>query len=143
MTIRILIVDDHARVRAGLRLILEEQQDFQVVGEAVNGREGTAMALALNPDVIIMDVNMPVLNGIEATRLLCERSPLVKILILSFDHSRENFLRALRYGARGCLLKDSAADEVVTAVRSIMEGTLFFGAGIVRPHSRAAAGAPP
>ena len=133
MPVRILIADDHALVRDGLRMNLEARGDFVVVGDAVNGRDALAQALALLPDVIIMDIGMPELNGIEATRLICERLPGVKILMLSMFSSSEHSFRALRSGARGYLLKESAGEEVVTAVGAIMRGGHYFGAGVVNP----------
>ena len=133
MPVRILIADDHALVRDGLRMNLEARGDFVVVGNAANGRDALAQALALLPDVIIMDIAMPELNGIEATRLICERLPTVKVLILSMYSSSEHSFRALRSGAKGYILKESAGEEVVTAVGTIMRGRLYFGAGVANP----------
>jgi DNA-binding NarL/FixJ family response regulator len=133
MPVRILIADDHALVRDGLRMNLEARGDFVVVGDAGNGREALAQALALEPDVIVMDIAMPELNGIEATRLICERLPSVRVLILSMYSSSEHSFRALRAGARGYILKESAGEEVVTAVSTIMRGRLYFGAGVANP----------
>lgn len=130
MTVRILIVDDHALVRDGLRLILEAQRDFQVVGEAVNGREAVAQAALLRPDVVIMDVAMPELNGIEAARLITEHEPEMRILILSMHYSTEHTFRALRSGVKGYILKESAGEEVVAAVRTVMRGRIYFGTGV-------------
>jgi DNA-binding NarL/FixJ family response regulator len=140
MPVRILLADDHALVRDGLRMNLEARGDFVVVGDAVNGRDALAQAVALLPDVIIMDIGMPELNGIEATRLICERLPSVKILILSMFSSSEHSFRALRSGARGYLLKESAGEEVVTAVGTIMRGGHYFGAGVVNPLEYPACG---
>jgi DNA-binding NarL/FixJ family response regulator len=133
MPVRILIADDHAMVRDGLRMNLEARGDFTVVGDAVNGRDALAQALLLLPDVIIMDIGMPELNGIEATSLICERLPAVKVLILSMYSSSEHCYRALRSGAKGYILKESAGEEVVTAVSTIMRGRHYFGAGVVNP----------
>jgi len=130
MPISILIVDDHARIREGLRRHLEMQEDFTVVGEAANGREGVAQAELLRPDVILMDVAMPVMDGIEATRLICRRLPQAKILILSIYNSADHCCRAMDSGALGYVLKESAAEEVVTAARTIMKGDHYFGAGV-------------
>jgi len=138
--VRILIADDHALVRDGLRMNLEARGDFVVVGAAANGREALAQALALLPDVIVMDIGMPELNGIEATRLICERLPAVKVLILSMYGSSEHCYRALRSGARGYILKESAGDEVVEAVGAIMRGRLYFGAGVSNPLEQAPGG---
>jgi len=140
MPVRILLADDHALVRDGLRMNLQARGDFVVVGEAVNGREALAKALELLPDVVVMDIAMPELNGIEATRLICERLPGVKVLILSMYSSSEHSFLALRSGARGYLLKESAGDEVVTAVATIMRGRHYFGAGVVNPLEISCAG---
>ena len=143
MAVRILIADDHALVRDGLRMNLEARGDFVVVGNAVNGRDALAKALALVPDVIIMDIGMPELNGIEATRLVCERLPAVKVLILSMYGSSEHCYRAVRSGARGYILKESAGEEVVTAVGAIMRGRHYFGAGVVNPLENPSGGQQP
>jgi DNA-binding NarL/FixJ family response regulator len=133
MAISILIVDDHALVRNGLRRHLEAQEDFSVVGEAVNGREGVAMARALLPDVVIMDVAMPEMDGIEATRLICQKLPQLKVVMLSIYDSTDNCIRALQGGAVGYVLKESASDEIVTAVRTILAGERYFGVGVTNP----------
>jgi len=128
--ISILIVDDHALIRKLLRRHLELQDDFIVVGEAGNGQEGIAKAAALMPDVILMDVSMPGIDGIEATRIICERQPQVKILILTLYASNENCLRAMQSGAAGYVLKDSVDEEIETAVRTILKGARYFGMGV-------------
>lgn len=133
MTVRILIADDHALVRDGLRMNLEAREGFTVVGSAMTGREAVAKTVELVPDVVIMDIAMPELNGIEATRLICEQLPDVKVLVLSMYNSSEHCYRALRSGARGYLLKESAGEEVVTAVSTVMRGRQYFGAGVVNP----------
>jgi DNA-binding NarL/FixJ family response regulator len=133
MAISILIVDDHALVRNGLRRHLEAQEDFSVVGEAVNGREGVAMIQELLPDVVIMDVAMPEMDGIEATRIVCGQFPLLKVVMLSIYDSTDNCIRALHGGAVGYVLKESASDEIVTAVRTIVAGERYFGAGVTNP----------
>jgi len=133
MTARILIVDDHAVVRDGLRMILEAKKDLSVVGTAANGREAVAKAGALRPDVILMDIAMPGMNGIEATRVICEAEPSIRVIILSMYHTGEHVFRALQAGVRGYLLKESAGEEVVRAVRAVMKGKSFFGKGVERP----------
>jgi DNA-binding NarL/FixJ family response regulator len=133
MAISILIVDDHALVRNGLRRHLEAQEDFSVVGEAVNGREGVAMTRELLPDVVIMDVAMPEMDGIEATRLVCDQFPQLKVVMLSIYDSTDNCIRALQGGAVGYVLKESASDEIVTAVRTIVAGERYFGVGVTNP----------
>lgn len=135
MQANILIVDDHSVVRDGLGMILGSQDDMNVVGEARDGREALAKSAELRPDVIIMDIAMPELNGIEATRLICESLPSVKVIILSMHHTHEHFYRALRAGAWGYILKESAGSEVVKAVRAVMKGQHYLGKGVDAPHA--------
>ena len=118
--IRIMLADDHGIVRKGLRFLLERQSEMEVVGEAGNGREAVKMAEQLRPDVIIMDIAMPQLNGIEATAQIVKRNPEVGIIILSM-HSDEGYLmRTLTAGAKGYLLKDSADADLVRAVQETL-----------------------
>lgn len=133
MTIRILIVDDHAGIRRSLRQYLEDKEDFTVVGEAVNGRDGVAKAEELLPDVILMDVSMPEMDGADATRLISERLPQVKVLMLSIYNSSDHCIRAVNAGARGYILKELAAEEAVTGIRTIMSGQRYFGSGVSAP----------
>lgn len=133
MSIRIMIADDHAVVRDGLKMILESEEDMQIVTLAADGREAVTLAAEHQPHVIIMDISMPGLNGIEAARLIRERLPAVKVLVLSMHHSTEHIYRALQAGAQGYLLKESAGSEVVTAVRAVMKGNRFFGKGVEQP----------
>src|SRR5665647_9912 len=130
MPVRVLIVDDHALVRDGLRMILESLSDMDVVGEAGEGRDALVKAEALRPDVIIMDIAMPEMNGIEATRMICERLPSVKIIILSMHHTKEHVFRAMQAGAWGYLLKESAGSCVVNAVRAVMKNNQYFSDGV-------------
>lgn len=133
MSINILITDDHTLVRDGLKMILEAEDDMRVVATAAEGCEAVVLAEEHRPDVILMDISMPGLNGIEITRRIRERLPTVRVLILTMHHAMEYVYRALQAGARGYLLKESAGSEVVTAVRSIMKGNLFFGTGVEQP----------
>jgi DNA-binding NarL/FixJ family response regulator len=134
MPVRILIADDHAIVREGLKMILESLSDMEVVGEAGDGRDALEKAEALSPDVIIMDIAMPELNGIEATRMIRERLPAVRVIILSMHHTNEHVFRAMQAGARAYLLKESAGFSVVNAVRAVMRGHQYFGEGIEEPY---------
>jgi DNA-binding NarL/FixJ family response regulator len=128
--IRILLADDHTVVRKGLRLLLESQPDFEVVADAADGRETLALAERLNPDVIVMDVAMPILNGIEAARQICSKLPQVAIVFLSM-HSDEGYvLKSLKAGARAYLLKDSAENDLINAVKAVREGKAFFSPAI-------------
>jgi len=130
--IRIMLADDHGIVRKGLRFLLERQSEMEVVGEAGNGREAVKMAEQLRPDVIIMDIAMPQLNGIEATAQIVKRNPEVGIIILSM-HSDEGYLmRTLTAGAKGYLLKDSADADLVRAVQAVATKRPFFSPGIAK-----------
>jgi two-component system, NarL family, response regulator NreC len=124
--IRILLADDHPVVRDGLRALLETQGDIEVVGDAANGREAVRLARQLHPDVVIMDIAMPELNGIEATLLMQESALPAQVLILSMHSTTEHIFRALQSGARGYLLKDSAGAEVVSAIRAVHAGRRYL-----------------
>ena len=124
--IRIILADDHAVMRRGLRLVLEQQADFEVVGEASDGREAVNLAETVKPDVAVLDITMPNLNGIEAAHQISTKQPGVSTIILSM-HADESFvLRALKAGARGYLLKESAEGDLINAVRLVSEGKSFF-----------------
>ena len=124
--IRILIADDHGIVRKGLRLQLEQAQDFEVAGEASDGREAVRMAEELVPDVVIMDIAMPNLNGIDAAAQMVKRNPQLKVVILSM-HSDESYLtRALTAGVKGYLLKETADLDLYRALQAVAQGKVFF-----------------
>lgn len=128
--IPILLADDHIVVRKGLRLLLESHPGFRVIADASDGREAVALAEQHHPDVAVLDIAMPVLNGIEAARQMIARQPRIAIVILSM-HSDEGYvLRALRAGARGYLLKDSAEYDLIHAVEAVSEGKAFFSPAI-------------
>jgi DNA-binding NarL/FixJ family response regulator len=124
--IRVLLADDHAVVRDGLRALLEAQPGIEVVGDVASGREAVREAQRLLPDVVVMDIAMPGLDGIEATPQIQEMSPAPRILILSMHSTTEHVFRALQAGARGYLLKDSAGKEVVEAVRVLHAGRRYL-----------------
>jgi two-component system, NarL family, response regulator NreC len=128
--IRILLADDHAVVRQGFRLILSSQTDMQIVGEAGNGREAVEMAEKLQPDVIVMDVAMPELNGIEATRRITAGAPRARVLALSMHKDSVYVREILRAGARGYLLKDSIDTDLLNAVRSVARGDGYLSPGV-------------
>ncbi len=128
--IRILLADDHTVVRKGLRLLLESQPGFSVIADAADGREAVTLAEQYAPDVVVMDVAMPGLNGIEAARQILARQPNAAVVFLSM-HSDEGYvLKALKAGARGYLLKDSAEYDLIHAVKAVSEGKAFFSPAI-------------
>ncbi|HTM49483.1 MAG TPA: response regulator transcription factor [Bryobacteraceae bacterium] len=128
--IRILLADDHTVIRSGLRLLLERQPDFCVVAEAEEGRQAVEMSEAQQPDVVVMDIAMPLLNGIEATRQIVARNPRVSIVVLSMHSDESYVLRALKAGARAYLLKDSAEEDLIRAIRAVSVGKSFFSPAI-------------
>jgi len=129
---RILLADDHTVMRNGLRLLLERQPNLVVIGEASDGRETVRLAESLLPDVVIMDIAMPNLNGIEAARQIVGANPDIAIVILSMHSDESYVIRALKAGARAYLLKDSAEGDLIAAVRAITEGKSFFSPAISR-----------
>ena len=130
--IKVLLADDHKMIRAGLRLVLEQQPDISVAGEADDGRQAVSLAQELKPDVVVMDVGMPNLNGIEASLQIKEARPETAIVMLSMHSDEGYILRALRAGAAGYILKDSAEADLVGAVRAVAEGKSFFSPKVSR-----------
>jgi two-component system, NarL family, response regulator NreC len=128
--IRILLADDHDVVRKGLRYLLQRQNGADVIGEAKDGREAVKMAEELGPDLIIMDIAMPLLNGIEATAQIVKASPKTKVIILSMFSDETYLVRILTAGARAYLLKDSTETDLIPAVKAVMQGRPFFSAQI-------------
>jgi DNA-binding NarL/FixJ family response regulator len=128
--IRILLADDHVLVRQGFKMILSAQPDMQIVGEATNGREAVEAAEKLQPDIVLMDVTMPELNGIEATRRLATASPRTRVLALSMHKDAVYVREILRAGARGYLLKDSADADLIAAVRSVAKGEGYLSPAV-------------
>jgi two-component system, NarL family, response regulator NreC len=131
-TVRILLADDHSLLREGLRLLLERQPAFAVVGEAGDGREAVRLAEELHPDVVVMDIAMPELNGIEATLRIVNGLPRTSVLILSMHHDESYVARALKAGARGYLLKDSLKADLLNAVTAVTQGRSFFSPKVSR-----------
>jgi two-component system, NarL family, response regulator NreC len=128
--IRILLADDHTIVRQGFRLILSSQPDMEIVGEAGNGREAVELAASLTPDVAVMDVAMPELNGIEATRRIAASSPKTRVLALSMHKDSVYVREILRAGARGYLLKDSIDTDLLAAVRAVAKGEGYLSPAV-------------
>jgi DNA-binding NarL/FixJ family response regulator len=130
--IRVILADDHSVMRHGLRLILEQQEGFEVLGEACDGREAVSLAQELHPDVAVLDITMPNLNGIEAARQITDRQPEVAVVVLSMHADESYVLRALKAGARGYLLKESPESDFLAAIRSVSEGKAFFSPAVSR-----------
>jgi two-component system response regulator NreC len=127
---RILLADDHGVVRQGLRAVLARDASFEVIGESGDGREAVRLADALQPDIVIMDISMPQLNGIEAAKQIVKANPRTHIIILSM-HSDETYLmRALQAGVKGYLLKESAEEDLIRAVRMVAQGKPFFSPAV-------------
>ena len=127
---RILLADDHSVVRQGFRLILGAEEDMEVVGEATNGREAVELADELRPDVVVMDVAMPELNGIEATRRIIQEQPHARVLALSMHRDSVYVREILRAGAKGYLLKDAIDKDLVSAVRSVAKGEGYISSAV-------------
>jgi two-component system, NarL family, response regulator NreC len=128
--IRILLADDHTLIRSGLRLLVEQQSDLVVAAEAEDGRQAVAQAAAVKPDVAVLDIGMPNLNGIEAAKQITEGESGAAVVILSMHADESYILRALKAGARGYLLKDSAESDLVRAIRAVAEGKSFFSPAV-------------
>ena len=130
--LRIVLGDDHTIVRQGLRKILEDRRDWEVVGEAGDGREAVRQVVELAADVAVLDIGMPLLNGIEATRQIVKRLPAVRVLILSMHSDEAYITKALQAGAKGYLLKDSADVDLIRGVADVAAGRSFFSPAVAR-----------
>jgi len=128
--LRIVLADDHTVVRSGLRALLERNTNFEIVGEAENGRDVVALCASLRPDIVLMDVGMPLLNGIEATSALLKESPSTGVVMLSMYSDEAYVMRSLKAGARGYLLKDTVAPDLVAAIQAVSSGRSFFSPSI-------------
>lgn len=129
--IRLLLVDDQTIIRQGLRSLLEAKPDLTVVGEAENGQQAIAQVEALHPDVVLMDIRMPVMDGVAATRLLHQQFSHVKVLVLTTFDDDDYVLQAMRVGARGYLLKDTHSDDLAEAIRAVHKGYTQMGPGLL------------
>jgi len=130
MTISVFLVDDHRVLRDGLHILLESQDDIQVVGEAEDGKKAVQTITRLKPDVAVMDITMPELNGIDAAQTIHETLPEIGIIILSIHSDLEHIFRALQAGAQGYLLKESAGSEVISAVRAVYLGRRYLSPSV-------------
>jgi DNA-binding NarL/FixJ family response regulator len=130
--VRILIADDHPLFRDGLRTLLESVDDMLTVGEAATGEEAVLRAATLEPDVVLMDIKMPGLNGIEATRQITQHNTAISVLMLTMFEDDDSVFAAVRSGARGYLLKGARQDETLRAIRAVANGEVIFGPGIAQ-----------
>jgi DNA-binding NarL/FixJ family response regulator len=131
-TTRVLVADDHPAFRAGLQALLGTAGDVAIVGEAATGEDAVSLALGLQPDVVLMDVNMPGVDGVEATRRIVDAAPHVAVLVLTMHDDDETVFAAVRAGARGYLLKGASRSELLRAVRAVAAGEAIFGPGVAR-----------
>src|SRR4030095_16797648 len=142
MPIRVVLADDHAMIRQGLKAILEAE-GFQVPGEASNGIQAVELTQKLRPDIVVLDISMPLLNGIDASRQILEARQQTRIILLT-AHTQEKYaLQGLRHGVTGYLLKENAADELVNAVRTVAGGAIYITAGVSRAVVQTFAGKVP
>jgi DNA-binding NarL/FixJ family response regulator len=148
-SVRVLIIDDHPIFRDGMSQLLESVPGFEVVGEGSSGEEAVRLAAELSPDVVLMDIGMPGMNGIEATRAVLEVRPSARVVVLTMYEEPDSVFAALRAGARGYLLKDAESDDITRAVRAVANGDAIFGpavaerlAAFFRPGSSARPPAP-
>lgn len=129
--IRVLLVDDQSLIRQGLRALLELEPDLEVLGEAENGQAAIALVETLQPDIVLMDIRMPVMDGVAATRQICQRFTNTKIVVLTTFDDDEYVTQAVRYGAKGYLLKDTPSEELAATIRAVHKGYTHLGPGLV------------
>src|SRR5579883_1694163 len=128
--IHLLLVDDQIIIRQGIKSLLESKPDFQIVGEAENGEKAIIQVETLKPDVVLMDIRMPVMDGVAATQAICQRFPDVKVLVLTTFDDDEYVSQAMQFGARGYLLKDTPIEPLANAIRSVYQGYTQLGPGL-------------
>jgi DNA-binding NarL/FixJ family response regulator len=128
--IRVLLVDDQLIIRQGIRSLLESQPEFEVVGDAENGQIAIGQVETLQPDVVLMDIRMPLMDGVAATRIICQQFAETKVLVLTTFDDNEYVLQAMRFGAKGYLLKDTSAEELAHTIRYVYKGYTQFGPGL-------------
>ncbi len=136
--IKILLVDDHPVVRQGLRVLLSNRENLQLVGEATDGAQAILEVKALRPDLVLMDIEMPGMDGLQATAALHKELPHVKVLVLSMHNQRETVARIIKAGARGYVLKDAPIEELLRAILAVQAGEAFFSPAVARPTLDAA-----
>ena len=126
MSIRILIADDHSVVRKGIRMLLEDETDIQIVGEASDGDEAIALLSSIDTDVLLLDITMPKMSGIDALKVISQQHPSVRTLMFSMHSNPDYILKAVQHGAAGYLLKDTGLEELLMAVRTVVNGDLYY-----------------
>ncbi|WP_375445170.1 response regulator [uncultured Fibrella sp.] len=126
MPIRILVADDHSVVRKGIRMLLEDETDIQIVGEAADGDEAIDALAQVQPDVLLLDITMPRMSGIDALKIISHQYPAVRTLMFSMHNNPDYILKAVEYGAAGYLLKDTSQEEILKAVRTVVTGDLYY-----------------
>ena len=124
--IRVLLADDHNVLREGMKLLLNSQEDMQVIGEAANGEQAMMLSMQLKPDLVLMDIAMPEMNGLDATRALKAQQPAIHILVLTMHEGEEYFFRILEAGASGYVLKGASSEEVLGAIRAVFKGGVYL-----------------
>jgi len=129
---RVLLVDDHAILREGIKALLEKQENIEVVAEAANGREAVSKVVQFHPDVVVLDISMPLMDGLEATRQMKRESPDVKILVLTMHDDEEYFFQLLRAGASGYVTKRAVSRDLVSAIEAVYRGESFFCPSMAR-----------
>jgi DNA-binding NarL/FixJ family response regulator len=126
MSIRILIADDHSVVRKGIRMLLEDETDIQIVGEASDGDEAIDLLASISTDVLLLDITMPRMSGIEALKVISQKYPAVRTLMFSMHNNPDYIVKAVQHGAAGYLLKDTGLEEILRAVRTVVNGDLYY-----------------
>lgn len=124
--IRVLIADDHSLVRKGLKQILELEKDFEVIGQAADGRQAIEMTTSLKPDVVLMDINMPIINGLKAIKMLKENNTSARIIVLTIHEDKEYLLETIRMGAAGYIMKDAEVEHLIEAIRMVYRGKIYI-----------------
>ncbi|MEK6645683.1 MAG: response regulator transcription factor [Candidatus Firestonebacteria bacterium] len=130
--IKVLIVDDHAILRAGLKMLLEKEQDIHIIGEASNGKEALIKSKTLNPDIILLDITMPDMNGLEVAKKLLQQNQLIKILVLTMHEEPEYFQEFIKIGAKGYVPKKAADAALINAIRTISQGNIFIHSSMAK-----------
>lgn len=130
MAIRVLLVDDQSLIRRALQMLLADQSGIEVIGDAESGKQALELVAKTQPDVVLMDMIMPEMDGVEATKLICDRHPDIKVLVLSIDDDQEYIIQAMRHGAAGYILKNTPPEELAFAIQAVHRGYTHLGPGL-------------